>query len=160
MNPNPPSTEPAGIEIVTTRVFDAPRETVFEAFADPAQLAQWWGPNKFRNTIHTFELRPGGTWRLTMHGPDGVNYENTSEFLEVARPDQIVFQHLQPMHRFVTAMTYADASPGRTQLTWRMTLERSAENERLRSFLVDANEQNFDRLAAHLQQNQGKGPRT
>jgi uncharacterized protein YndB with AHSA1/START domain len=128
---------------------------VFEAFADPRQLALWWGPNTFRNTIHTFELRPGGTWRLTMHGPDGVNYENTWEFREVVPTDKIVLHHLQTMHRFVTAMTYADAEPGKTRLTWRMTLDRSAEHERLQSFLADANEQNFDRLAAHLRQAQG-----
>ncbi|HEX5433219.1 MAG TPA: SRPBCC domain-containing protein, partial [Candidatus Angelobacter sp.] len=56
-------------EIVVTRVFDAPRELVWEAFTDPAQVVLWWGPKGFSTTIHEMDLRPGGVWRHTMHGP-------------------------------------------------------------------------------------------
>jgi uncharacterized protein YndB with AHSA1/START domain len=150
MNPQDSAAAPADIEIVTTRVFAASRETVFDAFADPSALARWWGPHGFRSTFHAFEPRPGGAWRLTMHGPDGANYENAWQFLEFARPERIAVRHLQPGHDFVTVMTYADAGAGETRLTWRMTLERSAENERLQEFMAAANEQNFDRLAAQL----------
>ena len=63
-------------EIVSGRVIDAPRRKVFKAFADPTHLARWWGPKGFRNTFEEFDFRPGGTWRFTMHGPDGVDYQN------------------------------------------------------------------------------------
>jgi uncharacterized protein YndB with AHSA1/START domain len=62
--------------IVTTRVFDAPRELVFEAWTNPKHLVQWWGPHGFTTTIRAIDARPGGVWRFVMHGPDGVDYEN------------------------------------------------------------------------------------
>ena len=136
-------------EIVTTRVLAAPRATVFDAFADPAQLARWWGPDGFTNTIHQFDLRPGGRWRLTMHAPDGARYENESEFVDVVPPERIVFQHLEPVHGFLMTMLLGDENGG-TRLTWRMRFDSYDEFARLGKFIAAANEQNFDRLAAHL----------
>ena len=147
------SSAPAGIEIVSSRVFDAPRETVFAAFENPAHLAHWWGPNGFTNTLRLFDFRPGGAWRYVMHGQDGTNYDNASNFTEVVKPEKIVLEHLQPMHNFQMTMMYAEAGTGRTRLTWRMMFERSAENEKLKDFIADANEQNFDRLGAYLETN-------
>ena len=57
--------------IIGTRVFDAPRELVFEAFTDVKHLARWWGPGGFTTTTHAIDVRPGGVWRFVMHGPDG-----------------------------------------------------------------------------------------
>lgn len=148
-----PSVTPAspdGIEIVNTRIFAASREAVFGAFADPQRLARWWGPTGFSNTIREFDLRPGGTWRFTMHGPDGNDYPNESRFVTVTPAEKIVFEHLQPMHWFRMEMTYGNAGAGQTRLTWRMTFAQSEENEKLRAFITQANEQNFDRLAEEL----------
>ena len=140
---------PSTREIVSTRVFSAPRESVFNAFADPDQLARWWGPKDFTNTFHEFDLRPGGRWRFVMHGPNGGRYENATDFVEVVRPERIVFQHRQPMHRFQMTMTWEEES-GRTRLTWRMRFDSVADCAQVRSLISIANEQNFDRLAAHL----------
>jgi uncharacterized protein YndB with AHSA1/START domain len=136
-------------QVVTSRVFDVPRERLFEAFRDPAQLAQWWGPNGFTNTIQKFDFRPDGEWAITMHGPDGVDYPNESVFTEVTEPERIVFIHLRPMHQFEMAMDFADAGGG-ARLTWHMTFDTVQEYERVKQFVIPANEQNFDRLAAHL----------
>ena len=136
-------------EIVSSRRFDAERARVYGAFADPEQLARWWGPRGFRNTIHEFDLRSGGRWRFTMHGPDGKNYDNGKDFIEVVAPERIVFQHLGPMHRFVMTMTFVEIG-ARTELTWRMRFESEREAEPVRKFIEGANEENFDRLAAHL----------
>ncbi len=141
--------EIAAREIVSTREFAQPREELFAAFTDPARLAQWWGPNGFTNTMRKFDLRPGGVWRLTMHGPNGADYHNESRFLEVVRPARIVFQHEEPVHGFRMTMTFA-AHGGGTTLTWRMLFETTDEAARVRPFIIPANEQNFDRLAAHL----------
>ncbi|HEU4650394.1 MAG TPA: SRPBCC domain-containing protein [Croceibacterium sp.] len=75
-------------EFVHARLIDAPPERVFRAFAEPEHLAKWWGPNGFTSTFDTFELRPGGHWRFTLHGPDGTNYPNENVFREIvsARP--------------------------------------------------------------------------
>ena len=103
---NLPSTD---IEIVSTRGFKSPREVLFEAFADPQQLTQWWGPAAYTNTFSEFEFRPGGAWRFVMHSPNGTAFHNVSEFVTIARPELIVFQHLEPVHRFEMSMTFADS---------------------------------------------------
>ena len=136
-------------EIVSTRVFAAPRAAVFGAFADPVRLAQWWGPSGFTNTIHEFELRPGGRWRFTMHGPDGNDYPNEKDFTEVVPPARIVFLHRQAGHGFQMTMIFSERGAG-TELTWRMQFESAAEFAKVKGFIAAANEQNFDRLAAHL----------
>jgi uncharacterized protein YndB with AHSA1/START domain len=136
-------------EVLTSRLFDAPRDRVFRAFSDPAELARWWGPAGFTNTIEAFDLRPDGDWRLTMHGPDGTDYPNVSRIVQVTPDARIVFRHLRPMHAFTMDMTYADEG-GRTRLTWRMRFDSDAEAARVRDVVTTANEQNLDRLVAHL----------
>lgn len=141
---------PTDQEVVNIRTFATPRERVFAAFSQPAQLACWWGPEGFTNTIHEFDLRPQGMWRLTMHGPHGANYENTSRFLDVEPPARVVYEHLDPIHQFRMTMLFEAPTPETTTLTWRMDFGSPAEAAKLRTFIHAANEQNFDRLAAHL----------
>lgn len=136
-------------QIVSRRVFDAPRERVFLMFSDARLLVRWWGPKDFTNTFHEFDLRPGGVWRFVMHGPDGTDYQMVKEFIEVVAPERIVLLHPDPQHRFQMAMIFAEEA-GKTQLTWRMVFESAAEFERVRGIIPAVNEQNFDRLAAQL----------
>jgi uncharacterized protein YndB with AHSA1/START domain len=149
--PNITSSVPAGLQIVNTRIFAAPREIVFAAFENPDALAQWWGPDGFTNTIKEFDLRPGGAWRYIMHGPNGTDYDNESVFVEIVKPEKIVFEHLRPMHWYHMTMTYVEAPEGKSRFTWRMVFKRTPENEKLQIFISEANEQNFDRLAAYLE---------
>ncbi|HEY5222955.1 MAG TPA: SRPBCC domain-containing protein [Microbacteriaceae bacterium] len=62
-------------EIVISRVIDAPRELVFEAFTAVRHLARWWGPEGFTTTTRSFEFRVDGEWDFVMHGPDGTDYQ-------------------------------------------------------------------------------------
>ncbi len=149
LNPHSPSV-PAG-EITSSRFFAASREEVFAAFRDPARLSQWWGPQGFTNVFHQFEFRPGGVWRFTMRGADGAAYEMDQQFVAVVPPERIVVRHFQPAHDFTLDMTLV-ARDGGTQLTWTMHFEDPAEGERVRAFIIPANEQNFNRLAGHLAQ--------
>lgn len=80
-------------EIVITRVIDAPRERVFDALTDPRQVVHWWGPKGFSTTIHQMDVRVGGIWSQTLHGPDGKDYANRSIFLDVVRPERVVYAH-------------------------------------------------------------------
>src|ERR1700733_13330918 len=80
-------------EIIMTRIFDAPRELVFEMWTDPKRLAHWWGPRGFTPTIQEMDVRPGGSWKMIMHGPDGVDYPNHSVFVEVVKPERLVYTH-------------------------------------------------------------------
>lgn len=107
------------------------------------------GPKGFTNTFHEFDPQPGGAWRFVMHGPDGTDYEITKEFIEVLIPERIVVQHVEPMHGFWMTMTFTDES-GKTRLTWRMVFDSGEDAEQARGAIVEANEQNFDRLQAQL----------
>jgi uncharacterized protein YndB with AHSA1/START domain len=135
-------------EIVTTRVFDAPRELVFKAWTHPDHLAKWWGPKGFTNTFQEFDMRPGGVWRFIMHGPDGVDYKNKSVFVEVVKPERIVLQHVSGP-RFQVTATFTQQA-GKTRLTFHMLFETAAECAKVKVYAVEANEQNFDRLEAQL----------
>lgn len=132
-------------EIISSRVFKAPRERVFRMFRDPARLARWWGPKGFTNTFHHFDLRPGGTWRFVMHGPDGKDYENEKHFIEVVEPERVVFDHPGPMHVFRMTMEFREAAAG-TELVWKMAFQSDGKNPNLKAFIAKANEENFDRL--------------
>ncbi len=136
-------------EIISSRVFNAPRELAWKAWTDPQHLAQWWGPKGFKNTFHEFNCKPGGAWSFTMHGPDGVDYRNESVFVEIAEPERIVFKHLMPMHVFHATASFAEQS-GKTRITFKMVFESAAECDKVKTFVASANEQNFDRLEAEL----------
>lgn len=135
-------------EIVSARRIDFPRELVWIAWTDPVHLAKWWGPKEFTNTFHQFELKPGGVWEFTMHGPDGTDYPNQSRFVEITPPERLVFDHLSG-HKFRVTTTF-ETIDQRTNVTFRMRFEDPDECERIRPFVTEANEQNFDRLEAEL----------
>ncbi len=135
-------------ELVTSRVVDAPRERVFEAFRDPERLARWWGPKGFRNTFEVFEPWIGGRWRFVMHGPDGGEYANESTFEELGWPEQIVIRHVSaPAFRLHVTMVDAGS---RTRLTWRQVFDTAELCQRVRGIAVPANEENLDRLEEEL----------
>lgn len=145
--PIPPATDR---EIVTTRVFDIPRERLFVAYANPEYLAKWWGPNGFTNTFEEFDMTPGGVWSFVMHGPNGINYPNRNVFVEVVKPERIVFQHVSAP-RFQMTITLEDLD-GKTRLTWRMLFETAEMCTNVQKIVVESNEQNFDRLTVVLAQ--------
>lgn len=140
-----PSIE-SGHEILSERVLAAPRETVFEAFADPAVLARWWGPQGSVNLFEIFEFCAGGRWEFVMRAAEGTEYPMRNRFLDVAAPERIVVEHIQADHQFQLHMTFDALERGRTRLRWRMRFESAAEAARVREFVRQANEQNFDRL--------------
>jgi uncharacterized protein YndB with AHSA1/START domain len=136
-------------EIVSVRTFHGAREALWQAFADPAQLARWWGPKGFTNTIEAFDLRPGGAWRIVLHAPGGANFVNEKTFLEVVPTERVVFRHEQPMHSFQMTIRF-DAHPPGTRVTWHLLFDRAEECAKVKPLIVAANEENFDRLEAHL----------
>ena len=115
--------------ISSTRVFDAPRELVFDAWTDPEAVAQWWGPNGFTITTFEMDVRPGGVWRFVMHGPDGRDYQNRIVYVEVQRPERIVYDHVTgPVFR--ATATFEDLG-GKTKLTLVSVFESAEIRERV-----------------------------
>src|SRR5262245_6357165 len=80
-------------EISIERVFDAPRDLVFDVWTDPKHVGQWWGPKGFATTTFSMDVKPGGVWRFVMHGPDGRDYENKVTYIKVERPARLVYKH-------------------------------------------------------------------
>ena len=137
-------------ELVITRVFDAPRSLVFKAWTDPKHIAQWWGPNGFTNTIYEMDVRPGGVWRFIMHGPDGVDYKNKSVYIEIVRPERLVYSHVTGP-KFQMTVTFAEQGD-KTKLNARMLFESATLRDRVAKEFgaIEGLNQTMDRLAEHL----------
>src|SRR5262245_60316728 len=124
-------------EIVLSRVVDAPRELVWTVWTEPEHVAKWWGPNGFTTTIEEMDVRPGGVWKHTMHGPDGTDYPNKSTFIEVVKPERIVFKHGGGKEgsqgvSFRATWTFEDQG-GKTKVTMRAIFETPEDRERVNS---------------------------
>ena len=79
----------------------------------------------------------------------GTDYRNEKEFISVVPTQQIVFRHLDPIHAFEMTITYAAQGAG-TLVIWRLRFDSAAECARVRAIVTEANEQNLDRLEAHV----------
>jgi uncharacterized protein YndB with AHSA1/START domain len=116
-------------ELITTRIFDAPREVVFRAWTDPERLKRWWGPKNFTNPVCEVDVRPGGAIRIHMRAPDGVIYPMTGTFHEVVEPERLVFtssaldNHGEPLFEILNTVTFAEEG-GKTKLTLRATVSK------------------------------------
>ncbi len=136
-------------EIVSSRVVNASRELVYAAWTDPIHLKNWWGPAGFTNTFHEFDLRPGGRWIYTMHGPEKGNYQNDVEFLVIDRPSCIAWKrHSKPLFQVVA--TFEQVEADKTKVVFKMLFDTFEECKKLRPYVVDKNEENFDRLELEL----------
>jgi uncharacterized protein YndB with AHSA1/START domain len=140
--------------IVITRTFDAPRELVFDAWTDSQHIAQWWGPRGFTTTIHEMDVRPGGVWRYIMHGPDGVDYDNKVVFIEVVRPERLVYDHGSDKEddpdKFHVTVTFAEQG-SRTELTMRSLFASAEQRDKTIEFgAVEGGNQTLDRLGEYL----------
>ena len=142
--------------IVSTRVFNAPRQMVYEAFADPRQVVEWWGPRGFNTTVLEMDLRPGGKWRIVMHGPDGTNYPNEMTFTAVVPNERIELdlvggrEGAEPVHMHKT-ITWEDEGNG-TRLTLRNRFgSRELRDENVRTYgSVKGGRDLFERLTNFL----------
>lgn len=142
-------------EIVVKRTLDAPRELVFAVWTDPKHLPHWYGPNGFTITIHEMDVRPGGIWRLTMHGPDGRDYYNNIVFSEVVWPERLVYRHVpaegtEPVTH-ETTVTFA-ARGDKTDLTLRLVFDSNEVRDlAIKTYgAVEGGKQTVGRLADYL----------
>lgn len=142
--------------IVMTRTFDAPRTLVFKAWTDPQHIGNWWGPQGFTVTTHAIDIRPGGVWSFTLHGPDGVDYPNWIVYDEITVPERLVYRHGETAaddpEQFHVTVTFAEQA-GRTLLTMNMLFATAAERDRTVGFgAIELGQQTLGRLAEHLAQ--------
>jgi len=153
-----PNVQRSPRELVLTRIFEAPRELVWEAWTDPQQVVRWWGPRGFTTTIETMDVRPGGVWKHVMHGPDGTDYPNKSVFIEIVKPERIVFSHGGGTKgrrgvRFEATWTFEALNRHQTRVTMRGVFASAEDRERVvREYgAIEGGKQTLERLAEHLQ---------
>jgi uncharacterized protein YndB with AHSA1/START domain len=122
-------------EVVLTRVFDAPRDLVWEAFTRPDLLKRWFGPRGWSLDICDLDMRVGGGFRFVLHGPDGKQMGMRGSYRE-----------LQPPVRSVHMESF-DGFPGESQVTavfteegegTRLTATILYESQEVRDFVVDS----------------------
>ncbi|WP_026729376.1 SRPBCC family protein [Flavobacterium denitrificans] len=136
-------------EIVTTRVLNFPQELVFKAWSDPDHLKNWWGPKGFTNTFNEFNFCEGGKWSFIMHGPEAGNYANECEFIKIDRPNLIAWKrYSKPLFQILT--TFETVDENKTKVVFKMLFETVEECQKLKPYVVDKNEENFDKLEVEL----------
>lgn len=129
--------ERAANSILIERVFDAPREVVWEAWTKSEHLMKWWAPEGMTTPGANIDLRVGGTWHYCMRDPQGNDFWATGHFLEIVPMAKLVatdsfsnangdvvpgtaygFPDDLPLEGLIIT-TFADAGPGRTKVTLR-----------------------------------------
>ena len=86
-----------GAEITITRVFDAPRERVWQAWTDPEVLMRWWGPKDFTSPACRIDLRVGGAYLFCMRSPEGQDFWSTG-----------IYREIVPLQRLACTDSFAD----------------------------------------------------
>ncbi len=143
-------------DIVITRLIDAPRELVFEAFKDPLHISQWWGPNGFTTTTYEMDVRPGGQWLFTMHGPDGTDYPNRIRYTEVRVPEFIAYDHDggdddDGTHAFKATVQIATEGQAKRESRCALSLRRRQQREAMAKFgAIEGGNQTLGRLESYL----------
>jgi uncharacterized protein YndB with AHSA1/START domain len=156
---NNPDVQSAVKELVITRVFDAPRDLVWKVWTDAKHMAHWWGPSGFTTPVCELDVRPGGTIRIHMQGPDGVVYPGGGAFREIVEPERLVFtttafedeQGNAPLE-VLNIVTFTDLG-GKTKLTLHaVVLKATPDMAGPLSGMEQGWNESLDRLAEYVGQ--------
>ena len=145
-------TTPSDREIRMVRVFDAPRQIVFDAFTKCELLKRWFGPHGFSLSVCDGDFRPGGGWRFVVRGPDGSEMGMRGRIREMSPPDRLV--HVEtfddyPGEALVTT-TFVEAR-GKTTVTIDLLYEsKEVRDAVVRSGMEHGAAESYDRLAEFL----------
>ena len=141
-------------EIAISRLINAPRELVFEAFTEVRHLSQWWGPEGFTTTTQSFEFRVGGVWDFMMHGPDGTDYPEWITWAEIVTPERIALRHGESRddpHTFESVLTFAPEETA-TRIVMRTVFATKAlRDEAVEKYhAIEGGQQTLSGLAAYV----------
>lgn len=142
-------------EIVLSRVLDAPRALVWEAWTRPEHLVEWFCPKDYTATTQEIDVRVGGRWRFEYVGRDGRRWSNRVVFLELRAPERVVFEHGSDVDddpgRFRVTVTFDEQKNGKTVLTMRTLLATKEQRaEKIAFGAVEIGYGTLDNLAEHL----------
>ncbi|HMC36828.1 MAG TPA: SRPBCC family protein [Actinomycetota bacterium] len=147
-------TTPSDREIASTRIFDAPRELVFEAHSSCEHMSNWWGPRRYEVSSCEMDFRPGGTWRIVHKGSEGEIPAFRGEFREIVRPERIVWTFEwegMPGHVSVQTATFEEHD-GKTVLTATVVFDSVEDRDgMLQSGMEEGAAETYDRLDEYLE---------
>ncbi|MGH2528122.1 MAG: SRPBCC family protein [Actinomycetota bacterium] len=152
-------TTPSDREIVMTRVFDAPRDLVFEAHSSCEHLSHWWGPRKYEVASCEVDFRPGGAWRIVHRGPDGEEHAFSGEFREIVRPESITWTfEWGGMHGHVSVETLTlEEHDGKTTLRATSVFDSVEDRDgMLESGMESGAAETYERLDEYLEVLKGR----
>ncbi|MFI6582623.1 SRPBCC family protein [Embleya sp. NPDC050493] len=148
-------------EIVVSRLVDAPRELVFEAFTDVRHLSHWWGPEGFTTTTRAFEFRVGGEWDFVMHGPDGTDYQELITWTELVPPERIAMLHGETRddpNAFESVLTFElDGAATRIEMHTVFPTKEQRDEAAEKYRAIERGRQTLSNLAAYLTEIARKG---
>jgi uncharacterized protein YndB with AHSA1/START domain len=135
-------------EIVTERIFNAPREKVYETMLDPELIPQWWGSRKDTTTVDKFEPRKGGDWRFLTSGEHGENaFRGTIRDLVPPEKIEQTFEWGgMPGYVCVETVLLEDLGDGRTKLVNVSLFHTTEERDGMLSAMEGGAEETHDRL--------------
>jgi uncharacterized protein YndB with AHSA1/START domain len=152
---------PSEREFVMERIFDAPRELVWQAWTKPEHLAQWWGPKGWTLPVCKMDFRPGGVWHYCMRGPEGEESWGKAIYHEIIEPERIVYldafadeagNPVEGMPEILITVTFTEHD-GKTKLTSRARFASAADLESVLAMgMVEGLTETWDRLEAYLAQ--------
>jgi uncharacterized protein YndB with AHSA1/START domain len=147
-------TTPAEREIVSERVFDAPRDRVYAGYTDPSLIPQWWGPRRMTTTVDRMDVRAGGAWRFLARDPSGQEQGFRGIYREVTPPERLVqtFEwEGMPGHVIVETATFEDLGDGRTRVKTSSLFHTTEERDgMLASGMENGLTESHERLAELL----------
>jgi uncharacterized protein YndB with AHSA1/START domain len=146
-------TLPSDREILITRVFDAPRQLVFEATTKPEHMKHWWGPRGYELVVCEIDLRPGGAYRFVQRTAEGQEFAFRGEYREVEPPTRVVntfeFEGM-PGHIALVTVTL-DEQDGKTLLTETMLFDTPEDRDgMIQSGMESGMRESLDQLAELL----------
>lgn len=146
-------TTPTDHEIVMTRIFDAPRAFVFEAWTNPEHVALWWDPSGVPLAVCEIDLRPNGVFRWVHRAPDGgEGHVFTGLYREIAPPERLVFSvRMFPSSPEPIGMLVFTEEGKKTKLTMTIKCATNKDRDALLQMRIDAGTaQTLENLAAYL----------
>jgi uncharacterized protein YndB with AHSA1/START domain len=146
-----------GNKVIYKRYLDVPITLAFEAWSSPDHLSKWWGADGFTLTTKSMDFSNGGIWDFIMHGPDGHDYKNKTQFIAIKKPHYIYYKHLGDGEGakdvdFEARIIFEEAGVG-TNLTMEQIFPSKEELERVNKKYgaIEGGKQHMGNLGKYLE---------
>ena len=139
--------------VIITRLYDAPRKSVFRAYTDPELIPQWWGPARYATVIDRLDARPGGSWRFAQRDAAGNIYAFHGVYHDISSPERIIetfeFEGM-PGHVSLETTIFEEIG-GRTKITSRSVFQTVEDRDgMMQAEMEEGVLETMDRLAELL----------